>query len=53
MGIHQPEKQRRVFVVCVDAGTFDFIRPWVRGGLLPSFKKLTDENSSGAMMERC
>ncbi len=28
MGIHQPEKQRRVFVVCVDAGTFDLIRPW-------------------------
>ena len=37
------EKQRRVFVVCVDGGTFDLIRPWVREGHLPCFQRLMRE----------
>lgn len=49
MGIHQPEKRRRVFVVCVDAGTFDLIHPWVREGLLPSFQKLMEEGVWGEL----
>jgi len=37
------EKRRRVFVVCVDGGTFDLIRPWVREGHLPCFERLMKE----------
>lgn len=37
------EEQRRVFVVCVDGGTFDLIRPWVEEGHLPCFQRLMRE----------
>ncbi len=34
---------RKVFVVGLDGGTFDLVRPWVREGHLPNFKRLLEE----------
>jgi len=45
MQIPSSENQRRVFVVCVDGGTFDLIRPWMKGGYLPTFQKLMEEGA--------
>ena len=36
----------RVFVVGLDGGTFDLIRPWVNQGVLPTFKRLMEEGTS-------
>ncbi len=37
----------RVFVLGIDGGTFDLIRPWVKQGKLPTFKKLIKGGVSG------
>ncbi|UCD03894.1 MAG: alkaline phosphatase family protein [Candidatus Woesearchaeota archaeon] len=37
----------RVFVLGVDGGTFDIVRPWALKGELPTFKKLIDSGISG------
>ncbi len=36
----------KVFVVGLDGGTLDLIRPWVREGHLPTFKRLLEEGIS-------
>ncbi len=36
---------RRVFVIGLDGGTFDLIRPWAESGKLPAFKKLMDQGA--------
>jgi predicted AlkP superfamily phosphohydrolase/phosphomutase len=40
----------RVFVVCVDAGTLELIRPWVKQGHLPTFERLMREGATGEMI---
>ena len=37
--------RRRVFVVGLDAATFDLILPWVEAGVLPTLKRLMDEGA--------
>ena len=41
--------KRRVFLVCVDAGTFDVILPWVKEGALPTFRRLMEEGAWGEL----
>jgi predicted AlkP superfamily phosphohydrolase/phosphomutase len=36
----------RVFVVGLDGGTYDLVRPWVKEGALPTFKRLMEEGAS-------
>jgi len=37
---------KKVFVVGLDGGTFDLVRPWVSEGHLPNFKRLLEEGVS-------
>jgi predicted AlkP superfamily phosphohydrolase/phosphomutase len=39
--------QDKVFVLGVDGGTFDLIKPWVQGGELPNFARLFEEGCHG------
>jgi len=39
-------KSSKVLVVGLDGGTFDLVRPWVRDGYLPTFKRLMEEGVS-------
>lgn len=38
---------RRVFVIGLDGGTFDLIRPWAEQGKLPTFRKMMDSGAWG------
>ena len=40
------EGSKKVFVIGLDGGTFDLVRPWVREGHLPNFKRLLEEGLS-------
>ncbi len=37
----------KVFILGIDGGTLDLVRPWAEKGHLPTFKKLLDQNISG------
>lgn len=50
MKTHPSEHQKKVFIVCIDGGTFDLIRPWVKEGRLPSFQKLMEEGAWGELL---
>ena len=39
--------RRRVFVIGLDGGTYDLIRPWVEQGKLPTFARLMDGGTWG------
>src|SRR3990172_2741559 len=40
------EGSKKVFVIGLDGGTFDLVRPWVREGHLPNFRRLLEEGVS-------
>ena len=40
------EGSKKVFVIGLDGGTFDLVRPWVREGHLLNFKRLMEEGLS-------
>jgi predicted AlkP superfamily phosphohydrolase/phosphomutase len=40
------EGLKKVFVIGLDGGTFDLVRPWVGEGHLPNFKRLMEEGVS-------
>ena len=42
-------KSKRVMVIGLDGATFDLIKPWVREGKLPTFKKLIDTGVHGQL----
>jgi len=42
-------KKSKVFVFGVDGATFDLIKPWVKEGKLPHFRKLIDEGVHGGL----
>jgi len=43
------EKKSRVFVFGVDGATFDRIKPWVKEGKLPNFKRVMEEGVYGEL----
>ena len=40
----------KVFVVGLDGGTFDLVRPWVEQGCLPTFRRLMEEGMAGDLI---
>lgn len=44
-----PSKKPRVLVICLAESTLDLIVPWAEAGLLPTFKSLISEGTSGPL----
>jgi predicted AlkP superfamily phosphohydrolase/phosphomutase len=44
-----PSKKPRVLVICIAESTLDLIVPWAKAGLLPTFKSLISEGTSGPL----
>lgn len=42
-------RKRTIFVLCIDGGTFNLIKPWIKEGKLPTFKKLIDKGVHGCL----
>jgi len=40
---------KKVVVIGLDGGTFDLIKPWVKEGKLPNFKRILNEGSHGIL----